>query len=95
MARQGFQFTKLGTTGESTGLGVTFATFRSAGTDGGTALATAIGVLVADGATQTQAHVNAGWPLKPRSRSRLINADLWIMSPLLEVDQSPRKLKIY
>ena len=58
MARLGISISKLGTTGESTGLGVTYATMDSAqSTDGGTALAAAIGVLVADGATPTQAHV--------------------------------------
>lgn len=65
MARIGFNFTLVGTTKESTGLGVTYATLRQSGNDGGTALIAAIGVLVADGATPTQAHVttaNAALP---------------------------------
>lgn len=65
MARIGFNFTLIGTTKESTGLGVTNAVFLRSGNDGGTALIAAIGVLVADGATPTQAHVttaNAALP---------------------------------
>jgi|SRR5579859_1162621 len=60
MARLGISISKLGSTGESTGLGVTYATMDSAqNTDGGTALAAAVATAVADGATPTQAHVTA------------------------------------
>lgn len=65
MARSGFAFTKIETIGESTGLGVTRAIFRHSGNDGGTALAAAMAVLVADAASPTQAHVttaNAALP---------------------------------
>jgi hypothetical protein len=59
MARQGFIFTKIGTTGDYIGNGVTFATFQQAGNDGGVALAAAVATAVADGASPTQAHVTA------------------------------------
>lgn len=65
MARSGFIFTKIETVGENTNLGVTHAVFRHSGNDGGAALAAAVAVLVADGASPTQAHVtttNAALP---------------------------------
>jgi hypothetical protein len=63
MARAGFILTK-GTATQS-GTDVAQPIFTSAGNDGGTALAAAVAVLVADGATPTQAHVttaNAALP---------------------------------
>lgn len=59
MARQGFSFTKVTTTGESTALGVTYAVFRQSGTDGGTLLAANVATAVALGASPTQASVTA------------------------------------
>lgn len=64
MARAGFIFTK-GTQINPFAAGSGLTPFTSAGNDGGTALAAAVAVLVADGATPTQAHVttaNAALP---------------------------------
>lgn len=57
MARLGFALTKIGTLIDGTGVGGVRAEFQPAGNDGGTALATAMAVLVTDGASPTQAHV--------------------------------------
>lgn len=56
MARAGFIFTK-GTDLDAFKGGSGLTPFTYAGNDGGTALAAAMAVLVADGATPTQAHV--------------------------------------
>ncbi len=56
MARLGFILTKLPNL--QTRTDVIQPSFTQAGNDGGTALAAAVAVLVADGATPTQAHVN-------------------------------------